>query len=117
MSYKLISGSTSILRLSDSACIPPESGNRDYIEFLEWRAAGGVPLPADPPPPPSADQLNEQVATQYAKLRALATMTQAEIDAWVVANVTNLAQAQDAIKTLAKAVSIILRRLFPEARN
>jgi len=38
-------------------------------------------------------------------------MTPAQVRAWVDANVTNLSQAQDAIKTLAIAVSILARRL------
>lgn len=50
-------------------------------------------------------------AKSYAKLTALKSMTPAEIQAWVAANVTNLAQAQDAITTLAVAVGILARRL------
>jgi hypothetical protein len=38
-------------------------------------------------------------------------MTPAQVQTWVTANVTNLAQAQDAIATLAIAVSILARRL------
>jgi hypothetical protein len=50
-------------------------------------------------------------AKTYAKLTALKQMSPAEVQAWVAANVTNLAQAQDAIATLAIAVSILARRL------
>ena len=56
-----------------------------------------------------ADDVN--AAKRYAKLRALADMTPAQVSAWVDANVTNLAGAQDAIKTLAIAVSVLARRL------
>jgi len=47
--------STSIKRLSDGAFIPPDPGNRDYREYLDWLAAGNTPepAPAPPPPPPS----------------------------------------------------------------
>ena len=38
--------STSILRLADNAHIPPDPGNRDYREFLEWVEAGNTPEPA-----------------------------------------------------------------------
>jgi hypothetical protein len=38
-------------------------------------------------------------------------MTPDQVVAWVAANVTNLAQAQDAIATLAVAVSVLSRRL------
>ncbi len=50
-------------------------------------------------------------AKAYLKLQALAAMTPAQVGNWVTANVTTLAQAQDAIKTLAIAVSILARRL------
>ena len=47
--------STSIKRLSDGAFIPPDPGNRDYREYLDWLDAGNTPepAPAPPPPPPS----------------------------------------------------------------
>jgi hypothetical protein len=110
--YQAIRSSTSIRRLADGACIPRDPSNRDYRGFIEWEAAGGVLLPADPAPAPTADELDEAAALGYAKLRALAGMTQAEIDAWVLANVTNLIGAQDAIKTLAKGMSVLLRAVF-----
>ncbi len=63
------------------------------------------------PKPPTQDQLDAAAAKAYAKLAALMTMTPAQVQAWVAANVTNLAQAQDAIATLAIAVSVLARRL------
>lgn len=62
-------------------------------------------------PPPTQDQIDTEAAKQYAKLNALKGMTPAQISTWVDDNVTNLTQAQDAIKTLAIAVSILARRL------
>ena len=62
-------------------------------------------------PPPTQDEQDAQAAKSYGKLTALAAMTPAQVQAWVTANVTNLAQAQDAIATLAVAVSILARRL------
>lgn len=62
-------------------------------------------------PVKSQEQLDKEAAKGYAKLNALAAMTPAQIQTWVDANVTNLAQAQDAIKTLAIAVSILARQL------
>lgn len=50
-------------------------------------------------------------AKTYAKLTVLKTMSPAEIQSWMTANVTTLAQARDALITLAIAVSILARRL------
>ena len=54
--YQLTSGDT-ILRLSDNACIPQAPGNRDYADFLVWKAEGNTPLPAPPPPPPAPNYI------------------------------------------------------------
>lgn len=110
MAYKLrlIAG---VIRIADGACIPEDARNRDWLDYLAWCADGNTPAPADPPPPPTQDELDAAAAREYAKLRALVTMTPAQVQAWVSANVTNLAQAQDAITTLAVAVSQLARRL------
>lgn len=34
--YKLHQNSSSITRLSDSACIPADADNNDYVAYLEW---------------------------------------------------------------------------------
>ena len=46
-----------------------------------------------------------------AKLMAFAAMTPAQVRTWVAANVATLADAKDALATLAVAVSILARRL------
>jgi hypothetical protein len=81
----------------------------------------GDVIPQEPGPTPQeiADaetaqaklQADAEAARQYTKLRNLTAMSPAEVTAWVSANVTNLAQAQDAIATLAIAVSVLARRL------
>ena len=40
-----------VLRLADGAHIPPDTANRDRVEFLAWEAEGGVTNPYVPPVP------------------------------------------------------------------
>tara|TARA_R100001082_G_scaffold108599_1_gene84090 strand:+ start:1089 stop:1250 length:162 start_codon:yes stop_codon:yes gene_type:complete len=53
MSYKLLKNqfgevdSTTILRKTDNACIPTDTSNTDYQEYLEWVEEGNTPDPAD----------------------------------------------------------------------
>lgn len=82
--------------------------------------AAAIRLAAIPLPTPaelaaaaqrSKDESDATTAKAYTKLTALRNMTPAQVQTWVAANVTNLAQAQDAIATLAIAVSVLARRL------
>lgn len=72
---------------------------------------GTVIAEPDPPPPPTQDELDTEAARQYAKLQALRAMSPAQVSSWVDANITDLASAKDALKTLAIAVGILARRL------
>lgn len=55
-------------------------------------------------------EIDRTAALAYMKLATLADMSPSQIQAWVDGNVTNLATAQDAIKTLAIGLSILIRR-------
>lgn len=100
-----------VIRLADRAFIPESLNNRDWRRYLAWIAEGNVPTPADPPPPPTRDELDAAEARQYAKLAALRDMTPAQVSAWVDANITDLSSARDALKTLAIAVGVLARKL------
>jgi len=107
--YKL--GINAIIRTSDMAVIPLDPANRDYQEYLRWVADGHTPAPADPPPPPTQDELDRAAAKAYDRLNALKAMRPAQVKAYIDANVTNLTEAKDVLKTLAVAVSILAREL------
>lgn len=48
MSYQMtVNG---VYRLSDLAFVPSDAANRDWLEYLDWVALGGEPLPVDSPP-------------------------------------------------------------------
>lgn len=45
--YKQTKSGTTIIRVSDWACIPMSEDNHDYQMFLQWMEAGNSPLPPD----------------------------------------------------------------------
>jgi hypothetical protein len=44
-----------VLRTADHVSIPPDPDNRDYAEYQQWVADGGVPDPYKKPPPAPPD--------------------------------------------------------------
>lgn len=66
--YTLTSSPNIIVRDSDNAFIPTDSGNRDYREYLDWVAQGNTPNPYVPPAPTIP-----QVVTAYQAKMALAS--------------------------------------------
>ena len=50
--YQLTATDSTVIRTEDGACIPNDPANRDWIEYQQWLAAGGVPDPYVPPPEP-----------------------------------------------------------------
>ena len=73
---------------------------------MPWRAATGADMT------PVVIDADKEAVKSYAKLVALKNMTPAQVSSWVDANVTNLSQAQDAIKTLAIGMGHIIRQIF-----
>ena len=49
--YQLTIG-VSVIRLSDGAFIPPDPGNTDYRDYLNWLDEGNTPEPEPEPPAP-----------------------------------------------------------------
>lgn len=59
-----------------------------------------------------AEDAADRAATRsYPKLAALRSMSPAEVSAWVDANINTLADAKDAIKTLAIVVAYLARKI------
>ena len=108
--YKLPEGK-GILRTQDGAYIPDDPKNRDWVDYQKWLSDGNTPLPKDPAPLPTQDEIDATAAKTYGKLAALKGMTPAQVQAWVDANILTLADVKDALKTLAVAASILARRI------
>ncbi len=109
--YKLTLSGLWVIRLADGAFIPVTPRNSDYQNYLAWVASGNTPTAADPAPALTQNQQDIIAVKAYAKLNNLKNMTPAQISTWVDGNVTTLAQAQDAIKTLAIGLSILARSM------
>lgn len=46
---------TSIIRMTDNACIPADPANTDFIQYQQWLSEGNTPEPADPLPEPAPE--------------------------------------------------------------
>ncbi len=49
--YRLTATESSVIRIADKAIIPNDTGNRDWVEYQKWLAAGNTPEPYVAPPP------------------------------------------------------------------
>jgi hypothetical protein len=83
---------------AELAMTPEEKAARDAANAAALAAA-------------QKEQADLAAAKLDAKLNAIKNMTAAEIQTWMTANVTNLAQARDVLTSMAKIIAILLRRL------
>lgn len=78
--YTLTTNSSSIKRDSDNATIPTDPANRDYQEYLEWLAAGGIPSP-----PPAAPVIIPDLTPRQVRLVLTAYGLRSAVEAAVLA--------------------------------
>lgn len=79
-----------------------------------WNGNAWQPPAAPPDPPPSAEQLRAATFVAQADrvdlISRLQTATPAQIDAWLTANVTNLAQARTVLGAVIKVLALNIAR-------
>lgn len=69
-----------VIRMTDGTGVPADPANRDYAEYLAWRAAGNVPQPYVPPTAPPItrfaprDFLRRFTMAEYAAARQSANI-------------------------------------------
>jgi len=70
--YQLTATDAAVIRTRDGASIPNDSANKDWKEYQEWLADGGVPDPYVKPPKVTVENTAEFIARftnqEYAKL-------------------------------------------------
>lgn len=122
MSYKLRFNQPGVIRLADEAQIPEALENQDWLEYLDWLAAGNVPDPAETPEETAARQAQEQEQTGQTALRdnlkmdavfdQLKTATPAQINTFVNNQFPAFTIQQRAVmKMLIQVAALVVRRL------
>ena len=93
-----------------------------WAEYDAWLRAGNTPDPYVPPPPPAPTQAELDARAELAArdtmrttlrndatIAFLRTHTPAEVEAWVAANVTDLASARFVLSKIAMVVAYLAR--------
>ena len=103
---------------ADALILPNRAG---WAEYVAWRALGNRPDPMLVIPhvvtPAEQAALNELAARDAvvatlkadAAIQALRTRTPAQVDAWIDANVVDLASARAVLKILARVLALLAR--------
>lgn len=98
-----------VIRNSDKASIPNDPGNKDRVEYETWLTAGNTPQPyVEAPTSVAARQRQATLdadATRADLLTRLRTATPAQINTYVDANVTNIADARTMFKRILLALA------------
>lgn len=91
---------------AEADAVGGETSWRIVADGKPWCAATGADIA------PVVIDADKEAVRAYAKIVSIKSMTPAQVSSWVDANVTNLSQAQDAIKTLAIGMGYIIRQIF-----
>lgn len=94
-----------VIRLTDGAFVPECEGNRDWLKYREWTAAGNTPAPAETP-----EEIAERTAREAKEAQMAQTLrdnlpTYAQVQT-AINNISNLADAKAFLKKLAGVVYI-----------
>jgi hypothetical protein len=105
---------SAIVRTRDGALVPFDTSNRDYRDYLAWRAIpGNTPDPADPAPPPdpiwAADQ--ETLASFPTPAQVVSALNQIDADLVTLNGPLTLALAGPILRRTVQNQRAIIRAL------
>lgn len=90
------------------AVIPDEPTNRDRIRLAQWEANGGVIQPYVPPDTSAEDARKaayDADVNMDGMYKRLKSASPEQIEDWINANMTNLAQARVVVATILKMLA------------
>ena len=100
-----------VIRLTDGAFVPECEGNRDWLKYREWTAAGNTPEPAFTPEEIAAEEA--ATAAEEARIRAKAADLVDALPDWAtVAAKFDQRTAALANATTIAAVKVVLQGLI-----